>query len=309
MEERRCCMNFLETCKLPEGIRIPYFGGKLYSFLSNKEMNYITNIKISSNLLNKENRNKKIILSLTSFPDRIEKVEFAIKSLMLQTYKPDRIVLWLAEEQFQKLNLPATLRELEKFGLEIYYCVDVRGHKKYLNLIKNQKEDELIVTYDDDIIYPPNSLEKLIKTHNKFPNAVVCNRGQTAERELSGDFINPGRWRIISNEGVHSLSFKVMPSSGGGCLYPYNSLFKDACDIDKIKEYALSGDDLWIMFMCLENDTKIVKTCKYHKTFSVIDDTQKSQLAFENIISGNYINILKKLKKAYPKAYNNLTNY
>ena len=51
--------------------------------------------------INKDtNRKEKIIVSLTSFPGRINEVWICIESLMRQTFKPDAIELWLSLKQF-----------------------------------------------------------------------------------------------------------------------------------------------------------------------------------------------------------------
>lgn len=41
-----------------------------------------------------------VIISLTSFPQRIDVVYITITTLLKQTFKPGKIMLWLAEEQF-----------------------------------------------------------------------------------------------------------------------------------------------------------------------------------------------------------------
>ncbi len=50
--------------------------------------------------LNSMSRAETVIASHTSYPARIPYVHLAIKYLMVQSYKPNRIILWLAEEQF-----------------------------------------------------------------------------------------------------------------------------------------------------------------------------------------------------------------
>ncbi len=296
-----------EFIKLPESVRIPYFGGVWYRSLSRMDMKRIVKAQIRDYPLNHETRDKKIIVSLTSFPARIEVVQYAIKSLMLQTFKPDRIILWLAEEQFPDHVLPAGLTALTQYGLEIIYCEDLRGHKRYYKLIPQQADNELIVTYDDDIIFPARSLERLIRTHEKFPDCVVCNRGQALIYNPDGTVKCPGRWKVISNEGLTSPSYKILPSPGGGCLYPPGSLHPDACSPDKIKEYAYGIDDLWLMFMILQNGTKIVKTVKYHRIFSPIENSQEIQAGRDNIFAGVYDATFEKLSKVYKRAYENLT--
>ena len=81
----------------------------------------------------KETKNKpRIIISLTSFPKRIDIVWITIESILRQSQKPDEIILWLAEEQFQGIDsLPKSLLELMERGLTIRFCDDLRSHKKY----------------------------------------------------------------------------------------------------------------------------------------------------------------------------------
>ncbi|MBQ2886366.1 MAG: hypothetical protein IJE43_21810 [Alphaproteobacteria bacterium] len=45
--------------------------------------------------------NMKVIVSLTSYPARINIVHKTIESLLNQTYKADKVILYLAYEQFQ----------------------------------------------------------------------------------------------------------------------------------------------------------------------------------------------------------------
>ena len=99
-------------------------------------------------------RNGKLIVSLTSFPARIELVWMTIASLMNQTMKPKKIILWLSEEQFQtEESIPQTLLALRKRGLEIRFCEDIKPHKKYFHTMQ-EYPDDIVVTVDDDIFYP-----------------------------------------------------------------------------------------------------------------------------------------------------------
>ena len=126
--------------------------------------------------INKEHREEKVIVSLTSFPARIDRAYYAIKSLMLQSYKADKIILWLAESQFPSRQIPKRLQMLTEHGLTIRWCDDLRSHKKYFYALQGQKNNELVITYDDDIIYENDSIEKLIKVHEQYPDCIVCIR-------------------------------------------------------------------------------------------------------------------------------------
>ena len=291
----------LDFFKIPEGIRIPYFGGLLYRIITKKQRKAIIKLPITKLSLNQEPREEKIIVSLTSFPARINTVGYAIKSLFNQTLKPDRIVLWLAESQFQGVELPELLKQLCQKGLEIRFCQDLRSHKKYYYALKEQTKNELIITYDDDLIYPEDSIERLYKTHKKFPDCVVCNRAQLCT-EVDGRLGKYDTWAVYSSEGVIKPSTRLFPSTGGGTLYPYQSVDEEAFNDEVMRVTALTADDLWMRFMSAKKGTKVVKTRKAHKTFSTLEGSQTEGLQQENCLGGENDRALDRLSARYPDA-------
>ena len=292
--------NITEFFQIPEAIRVPVLGGILYRWFVKLDNKSILKEKLPKNPLNTEKREEKVIVSLTSYPARISYVHLAIKSLMLQSYKPDRIILWLAEEQFPDKHLPKELTDLCRYGLEIIWMHDIYGHKKYFYPVLNQQDNEVVITYDDDIIYSKNSIKRLMKTHEKFPGCLVCERGQTID---FSQLDNPGKWKTHSSRGVKKPTYSMNPSPGGGCLIPKGAFYKDACNEEKIRQFAYKNDDLWYMFMCAEQGTKIIKTRKNHRTFSVITGSQVEQMAIENIGNNRNAAIMEGLRKEYPTAW------
>ena len=74
-----------------------------------------------------------LIVSLTSYPKRMNYIHNTIKSLIEQSEIPDRIILWLAEEEFpgREKDFPSELLECMGQGLEVRWCENLRSHKKY----------------------------------------------------------------------------------------------------------------------------------------------------------------------------------
>lgn len=294
--------NIVEFFKIPESIRIPWITGANYRWAQNLDNKTLKKEKIVKPL-NEEKREKTITVSVTSYPKRINVVPLSIKSLMLQSYKPDRIVLWLAKEQFpqREKDLPKELTDLVEYGLEIKYCDDdLVGHKKYFYAVREQQENEIVITVDDDIIFPKNMIKRLMKTYKKFPNCVICERGQALDKK---NINMPGRWKTISSIGVGKPTYSINGSPGGGMLIPYGALHPDATDVDKVKELALRADDVWLMFMYAQNKTRTIKTRKYHKIFSLVTESQVEALASGNVGGNNYAVVMEKLRNAYPEAW------
>lgn len=114
-----------------------------------------------------------VILSMTTYPKRMETLPIVIESLLRQTVKPTKFQLWLAEEQYP--DKAALLRDMKTYterGLEIMFCEDLKSHKKYYYAMKDNP-DAIVITVDDDIIYPESMLEKLLKTHQKHRNVLL----------------------------------------------------------------------------------------------------------------------------------------
>ena len=114
-----------------------------------------------------EKRVPQIIVSLTSYPDRIYDIHYCLYSLLNQNFKPDKLILWLSKEEFPKLdeNLPSRILKLKKHGLEIKWTE--KNFRSYNKLIHSLKEypNEIIVTADDDIFYPGDWLESLYENY------------------------------------------------------------------------------------------------------------------------------------------------
>ncbi len=298
---------FWDQLKFPEGIRIPCFGGKWYQFVSRIERKIVNRIPIEGLKLNESPRPETITISLTSFPARIEIAGLAIKTLFHQTLKPDRIILFLAAAQFPDHRLPPLLQDLQHCGLEIRFCEeDLRSHKKYYYTLQEQKTNELVITYDDDLIYPENSIELLYRKHLQYPECIVANRGGRITLQ-GGRPLPYAQWKLCCDEGVNKPSMKIFPSTGGGVLYPYGSVNQEAFRLEAMKECAFSADDLWMRFMSALNGTEVVKTRKYHRTFTVLDNSQTESLQIMNCLEGGNDLAVSKLSSRYPEALTLIT--
>lgn len=298
-------MDIWERIMLPEGMRIPLLGGWLYQSLSAIARKRIAKLPFEALSLNKEKRDTILTCTLTTFPDRIDTVQYTIKSLFSQSVKPDRIVLWLASSEFENFQFPESINRLQERGLEIRYCDNYFGHKRYYKMIEEQKENECIIMFDDDILFPYCLIERLYDKWLQFPDCVICERGQVMT--FDGDkILNPGRWSSTSDEGIDKPSYKILASPGGGCLFPPKALYKDANNTDMISKYALKTGDIWLMFQTVQNDTKILRTHKLHRTFIQSERVQTVQLGKEAIYLGRYVKTFEDLSLIYPHAYQNM---
>ncbi len=89
-----------------------------------------------------------LIISLTSYPARFGKLHLTLKCLLSQSMAADKVVLWIAHQD--KAALTPAILNLQKVGLQIGYCDDLRSYKKIIPTRQNYP-DSFIVTADDDL--------------------------------------------------------------------------------------------------------------------------------------------------------------
>lgn len=193
-----------------------------------------------------------IIISLTSYPKRINEIHLTIQSLLMQEKKPNKVILWLAESQFpeKENDLPEQLLNLVKYGLDIMWCEDYRSYKKLVPTLKLYPE-AIIVTVDDDMYYHPQMLKRLYEAYLKNPDVIHCHRGTKYEWNNSDFTTIPGGYETY---GRPSYLHKLTGCSG--VLYPPHSLYSDVINSDLFMSLAPTNDDLWFWLMGVMNDTK-----------------------------------------------------
>lgn len=197
--------------------------------------------------LNTKKRDESYTVSLTSFPARIEYVHIAVETIMRQTFKPDRIILWLAESQFPEKKLPDSLTRLESRGLTIRWCDDLRSHKKYYYAFQEYPESNIILA-DDDIFYPRDTIKKLTKLHKKHPRDIVCVSAQVVAPTLDA---LPSVWPSVELGKQYISCTYIQAFSGAGSLFPAKWYPTELFNKEKAMALAGSADDLWLKAMSL----------------------------------------------------------
>lgn len=192
-----------------------------------------------------------LIVSLTTYSKRIYQVHLVIETLMEQTLKPNRIVLWLDENEFTHDELPFQLLAFEEKGLEISFCKNIRSYKKLIpTLYKYPKAN--IITVDDDILYPEDFVERLYSAYKKTPKNIWYTRGHRIK--MNGDKIAPYRSWDFERESKE-MSPLNFPTGCGGILYPIDSLDKEVFNEEAFMSLAPMADDVWFKAMSLKKGT------------------------------------------------------
>lgn len=235
--------------------------------------------------LNTIRRERKIVVSMTTFPARIDKVWLCVETLLRQSLKPDSIILWLSKEQFKGVILPDKLLEQQKRGLTIKFCEgDLKSHKKYYYSFLEYPND-IVVTVDDDVFYPQGLLAELYRMYKQNSNSICCTRARKIVFNSYHNVCTYNLWRT-NPLFFTGPSYALCPIGVGGVLYPPGSVNDEVFNIDAIIETCLRADDLWLKSMSLLCKTAVVKSKKYSGVFFLIEGTQGESL-FESNINQN----------------------
>lgn len=197
---------------------------------------------------------KGVMISLTSFGPRLEKIWLVIEGLLRQKVKPERIVLYLTQSQVPDVEkLPKSLLRLRERGLEIVLCPDnIRSHTKYFYAM-TQNPDATVITVDDDLFYRSDLVKELLRSHDEHPEAICANW----VKEIIPGVDKYAEWPDGKKREVKN-NFLLLGVSG--VLYPPHALHKDAFDVRNIIDLCLTADDVWLSCMALREGTPILFT-------------------------------------------------
>ena len=243
------------------------------------------------------------IVSLTSCPARIDTVNQTIESLLNQSVKANRVILWLAEEQFpnKEKDLPQQLLDLVPKGLTIDWCEDIKSYKKLIPTLKKYP-NEVIVTADDDLIYYNKWLEQLFDAYQKNPNYIHCHRAH---------YLTFKNKQILPYKEWKQNITNVIPSMNnfftgvGGVLYPPKCFHKDILKKNLFMKLCPQADNICFWTMCVLNNKKINVVTGGQK-LKYIEGTQETALWLSNVNEGNNDIQLNNIIKHYPKLLKKL---
>ena len=175
-------------------------------------------------------RPARLIISLGVSEPISPLLDHAIRSLLHQTIRPDRVILWVEPRDLQRLS--GSTLALQHDGLSIMLCEPGLGpHKKIVPAIQ-QYPNCYIVVADDRMMYPPYWLEGLVRGIRPGAKEVVFYRGRRLDERPDA-----------AGEG------DVMPIGRWGVLYPPAAFDPRTTNRQLLLELAPTADDLWLYCM------------------------------------------------------------
>ena len=220
---------------------------------------------------------KNCIVSLTTTELRLPIIHLTIRSLLGQSYQPEKVVLWVNDSLCEKI--PSKLSSLIGGRFDIRYSTQNCSHRKLVESLK-VFPDSVIVTCDDDEMYPPTWLERLWQDHQKFPRDVIAHECRRIAYHVNGDLLPYTDWR---GEKAGESSDQTLAIGYGGVLYPVGCLHEDVLLRELYDDLAPRADDLWFKAMSLRNKTKTRRSSMPYPKSVPIAQSQQVSLKKYNI--------------------------
>ena len=228
----------------------------------------------SSGVTSHQYCDKEIIISLTSYGRRIEAVWLTIESLMQQSAKANKIILWL-DDKIDFNNLPSALLKQQQRGLTIKKYADIKSYKKLLPALLHYPED-VIITVDDDVIYDFGLIDRMILSYLKSPDKIHACRTHVISLDKKGNLKKYSEWHKNSSDTENkNLLFFV---GVGGVLYPPHALDPEVFNVKVFSTLCPYADDVWFNAMALKKNAGICKV----KTLSPLGEDYLLNLSVQS---------------------------
>lgn len=207
----------------------------------------------------------KLIVSLTTTPPRIAYLRETIASILNQSRKPDSIELNLPHVYRRKeFGEPDTTRLPD--GIEVFRCDDDGPATKLLpTLTRYQGQNVCIIYCDDDRVYDPKWIERLVSLHEENPTACIAEnrcqidymfRKRLYPKNLSyrlKRFFSLGLWKPVR---LHPEGGEIVEGFGGVLVRP--EFFDN--EVFHVTDTFFMVDDIWFSAMLAKNQIAILHT-------------------------------------------------
>lgn len=165
-----------------------------------------------------------VVVSLTSYGKRLNNLPIVLDTIYYQTLLPDIVVLNLANDE----AVPRAVWEyLVSHNVEVNRVPDTKVYKKIVPTLKSHPND-IIISIDDDFIYPPQMIADFMDIHKKYPNNPIsgnrvifngfqchCGCASLTKKEFFGNLLDEIDDELMSNCPSDDLVYTFLSLASG----------------------------------------------------------------------------------------------
>jgi hypothetical protein len=225
-------------------------------------------------------KNHPIIISFTTIDSRIDNIKPMVDSLLSQTLPADKINLYVSQKKgflnngIKKHQIPEFIKELVNLKkINLIFTKDLGPHTKLIPCLNEHwNQDCIIITVDDDRIYPKNLVEIFYENYLR-ENCIIAYRSKKMVFENS-DLSSIKKYQKWPNkaQGKDLYNFAL---GVDGVLYKPEFFTEDIFDAQGIMCSA-SEDDVWF---------NLIRLIKKIPVFAIKEDLEIKSLEIKNKIN------------------------
>lgn len=225
-------------------------------------------------------RQHKIIVSITSYPQRFAYLPDLMGFIKNQNYFINRTKLFIYKEDIDYYNL--NIKDLEI----ILTDMDLKPHKKYFYPMKLFR-DNAIITLDDDIGYSNDTVESLVNAYIENPNIISGRRAHLMTYTNNGELKRYSQWKF-EYKLIKEPDFNLILTGCGGIIYPPD-IFNIKEEYLPIIKETITCDDLTLKYFANIKGVPIkwVVNNKINGVYRRLPKSKSSPLYKINFINNN----------------------
>ena len=199
-----------------------------------------------------------VIISLTSYGKRVRRsAVYTVYSLLHQSVRAERVVLWLNEEEYDSHSLPSDLRFLCNYGLEVRFGKDIGSYTKIIHSL-SAFPDKHIITADDDLYYTNSFVREFVEAHRQHPQAIITGFAKVPTSDSDSQLDPYDAWPEYHHVSP-SFSYDsstLFPLGVGGVLYPSHVLGDEVRNEAVFTSLCPKADDIWLYVIGLQSQAE-----------------------------------------------------
>lgn len=196
-----------------------------------------------------------VIVSVTTTKARLNLFFYSFQSLRKQTYSQFKIFVFLSKESYLfDDGIDIVPDWITGKNVQIVFVKNSGPYRKLLPIINSTADDDIIITVDDDVLYPDDWVQNVVRLAIQQPSRIVCGRARVIKRNFFGKFQNYTNWSVCDEVDV---GLNLLPIGCAGVVYRKYLLDLYFLSDEAHVKYAPTSDDIWFKVASLRKNTEI----------------------------------------------------
>jgi hypothetical protein len=208
---------------------------------------------------------QRVIVSVTTISRRLDSIVDVVGSLLAQSLPPDEVRIaasregFLVDEGIPPERIPARIQEWVREGKVHWdYTENIGPYRKLIPVLERSVDpSSLIVTADDDTLYPEYWLESLVEEALRNPRSVIAFRCRYIRLSKRG-FAPYATWPLVTEAWLRERGAEpvdpllLFPTGKRGVLYRPGFFPAEVLDREFLSICPLA-DDVWFRLLAMSN--------------------------------------------------------